>query len=341
MTAVKAGDIDRALKSRSAAVCLLLFYGPDAGRVSERARAVADASVQDPADPFSLVRLDGDDVADQPGKLMEEASTFGLFGGRRTIWVRPTSRSIVAAVTACLESAPPDTLIVVEAGDLARTSPLRTTCERSTRALALPCYGDQGRDLATIVNDALAAEGMGIDPDARSLLIDSLGGDRLSTRGEIAKLALYARGRARVTTADVEAVVSDVSSTDLDAAIDAAFLARWVDLGASLTRLEADGTNGAAILAAALRHALALLAGRAARDQGDDADTALRRFRGLHFRRRDGVAQQLATWSHASLAAAVSDLQLATWQSRRHAGLTSSLAGAALFRVAERGRRRA
>lgn len=339
MTAVKAGDVDRALKSLSPSVCVLLFYGPDAGRVAERAKAAAEGSVTDAADPFELVRLDGDVVADQPGKLIEEASTFGLFGGRRTIWVRPTSRNLAPAIGACLDGAPAGTLIVVEAGDLARTSPLRAACEKSARALALPCYGDQGRDLAAVVGEALSAEGMTIDPDARALLLESLGGDRLATRGEIAKLVLYARGRERITVADVEAVVSDVSSTDLDEAIDAAFQARQTELGAALARLDANGTHGAAILAAALRQALALLGGRAALDSGDDTDTALRRWRGLQYRRRDDVARQLSHWRADRLALVVADLQQATWQTRRQPGLTRPLASAALFRIAERSRR--
>ena len=42
---------------------VLLFYGPDAGLAAERARAAAERFVPDPADPFQLVRLDGDAVA--------------------------------------------------------------------------------------------------------------------------------------------------------------------------------------------------------------------------------------------------------------------------------------
>ncbi|MBM0207052.1 hypothetical protein JNW90_31690 [Micromonospora sp. STR1s_5] len=140
------GDVDRAVASRRSEVNLLLFYGPDAGRVAERARAAAQAAVTDRADPFQLIRIDGDSLAEEPTRLIEEASTFGMFGGSRAIWVRPTGRNIAGAVSACLDVALVDTLVVVEAGDLAKNSPLRVACEGSPRALALPCYADEGRE---------------------------------------------------------------------------------------------------------------------------------------------------------------------------------------------------
>ena len=52
-------------------------------------------------------------LLDEPTRLIEEAATFGMFGGRKAIWVRPTSRNIAPAVKACLDAPANDTLIVV------------------------------------------------------------------------------------------------------------------------------------------------------------------------------------------------------------------------------------
>ena len=223
MVAVKAGDVDGALRRVDARTPVLLIYGPDAGLVAERARAAAEGAVADPADPFQLIRIDGDAVASDPARLADEASTMGLFGNRRAIWVKPTSRNIAAAVDAVLGIPLQDTSVVLEAGDLAKSSPLRSLCERSPKALALPCYPDNDRDLAAVVDEALRMAGLTIDRDARAALLASLGGDRLATRAELAKLTLYAHGRRDVTLADIDAVVSDVSALALDSVVDGAF----------------------------------------------------------------------------------------------------------------------
>ena len=338
MTAVKANDVDRAIKGRAAQVCVLLFYGPDAGRVAERARAAASEGVTDPADPFQLIKLDGDDLLDHPGKLVEEASTYGLFGDRRVILVRPTSRNIAAPVAACLEAAPDGTLVVIEAGDLSKSSPLRTVCEKSPRALALPCYSDATRDLATVVTESLATEGLTIDRDARELLIDSLGGDRLASRGELAKLALYCQGRERVTADDVLAVVSDVSGLSVDAAIDAAFDGEVATLEPSLTHLATNGIAPAQLLSLSLRHALSLTNGRLSLDSGLDPDGVIRAWRGLHFSRHASVRRQLSRWSSMALRRAVGALQDATLDTRRNPALAQAIAASVLLRIASRRR---
>lgn len=336
MTAVKASHVERAVKDRRPDVTLLLFYGPDTGLVAERARGAARAFVDDPEDAFQLIRLDGDALADQPSRLIEEATTFGLFGDKRAIWIRPTSRQIASAVAACLDVALSQTLVVVEAGDLAKTSPLRVACERSPRALALPCYADETRDLGGLVTEMLQAEGLAIESDAREILIESLGGDRLATRREVEKLALYALGRERVHVEDVEAVVSDVSGASVDDAIDAAFAGDLAELEAGLGRLSSAGTAPAALMAIALRHTLSLLAARARLDDGQDLDTALRTWRGMRFSRRERIARQVQRWTVERLSAVLVRLQTASLATRQSAGLAEALASDALMRIAAR-----
>jgi DNA polymerase III subunit delta len=317
MTAVKAGAVEAALRRLDAAAVVLLLYGPDAGLVAERAKAAAERAVDDASDPFQLVQVDGDAIAADPARLVDEAGTIGLFGGRRAIRVKPSSRNLAPAVEAVLGTTIQECLVVIEAGDLAKSSPLRVLCEKSPKALALPCYADEGRNLASVVDEAVRAAGLTIARDARTSLLASLGGDRLATRSELAKLTLYAHGRREVTQDDIDAVVSDVSSLAVDSAVDAAFSGNLAGLSEAYGRLQAEGVQPAVLLGAALRHATGLLGGRDAVDQGRPAESVVQSWRGLHFRRRDAVLLQLRRWSVQGLARTVAALQEAVLETRR------------------------
>ena len=83
MTAVKSADIDRFLAKPSAPA--VLVYGPDAGLVRERVEGLVRASVENPADPFSVVRIESEELAANPARLADEANTVPLFGGRRAV----------------------------------------------------------------------------------------------------------------------------------------------------------------------------------------------------------------------------------------------------------------
>ena len=197
MVALKAADADAFVSRPDPARPVVLVYGPDAGLVSERVNALIDAAVDDRNDPFSLVRLEGEELAADPARLVEEAQTIPLFGGRRAVWVKAGSRNIAPAVELLLAERTSECRVVIEAGDLRRNAPLRAICERAKNAAALPCYADSERDLARLIDAEMRAAGLTLKPDARSLLVSLLGGDRSASRNEIRKLALYAQRQRR------------------------------------------------------------------------------------------------------------------------------------------------
>jgi DNA polymerase-3 subunit delta len=317
VTAVRAAEVEAALRRIDPSVVVLLLYGPDAGLVAERGKAAAERAVEDVSDPFQLVQLDGDALASDPARLVDEVGTIGLFGGKRVIRIKQSARSLAAAVEAVLDRPAENALVIVEAGELQKSSPLRTLCERSPKALALPCYADEGRNLAAVVDDAVRAAGLTISRDARAALLMGLGGDRLATRSELAKLTLYAHGRGEITLDDVDAVLSDVSSPALDKLIDAAFSGELRSISQGFSRLQGEGADPSALLGAALRHATALLGYRHEVEQGQSAERVLQSWRALNFRRRDAAADQLRRWTCRALARAVAVLQEAVLEARR------------------------
>src|SRR6201995_5669839 len=176
MVALRGKDIDSFLARPDPGRPIILLYGPDAGLVRERADALLKSAVDNVDDPFSLVRLDGDELSAEPSRLVDEALTVPLFGGRRAIRVRAGSRSFAGGIDTLAEVPIKDCRIVIEAGDLRAESPLRTACERAKTAVAIGCYPDGERDLAKLMDEELRAANLRIAPDARAALMSLLGG---------------------------------------------------------------------------------------------------------------------------------------------------------------------
>lgn len=341
MVALKAADVPSFLARPDRSYSLVLVFGPDAGLVRERTRAVLTASIGDLDDPFSLVRLSGDEIAADPARLMDEAGTMPLVGGRRAVWVKAGARSFVNAVEALLAAPPADCRVVIEAGDLKRNAPLRLVCERARGAAAIACYADGERELARLIDDELRAAKLKIAPQARTLLTSLLGGDRQLSRNEISKLALFASGKDVIEVDDVIAVTADASALALDDVIDAAFAGKLPDLAAQLARARAADIPSGTMLSAALRHVTQLHQVRLAIEAGAAPEQALgRHFPGLHFRRKPLVDIAVQTWSSARLSRAMGQL----WDAARDARLQSVLAGPiaerALLSVASAARQR-
>ena len=340
MVAVKAWEADAFVAHPDPARRVVLVFGPDAGLVSERANALVKASVDDPNDPFSLVRLEGEELTAEPSRLVEEAQTIPLFGGRRAVWVKTGSRNIAPAVEAVLALPTSECRVVIEAGDLRRNAPLRSLCERAKNAAALPCYPDSEKDLARLIDSELRAAGLVLKPDARAVLIPLLGGDRVASRNELRKLALYARGRGEVDVDDVTAVVSDASTLALDELVDTAFAGRPADLEAQLAKVRVAGSPLGSIFFAAQRQLAQLHKWRTTIESG--APFSLDGVQPpLHFRRKTLVEAALKQWSAMRLTAAMAELADAVLASRRTSALAGTIAERALLSIAVKARRSA
>jgi DNA polymerase-3 subunit delta len=340
MVAIKAAEVDGFVARPDPGRPVVLVFGPDAGLVSERVNALIKASVDDPGDPFALARLEGEEVSADPARLVEEALTIPLFGGRRAVWLKAGGRNVAPAVEALLGAGIAECRVVIEAGDLRRNAPLRNLCERAKNAAALPCYADDEKARARLVDDELRAAGLTLAPDARALLIPLLGRDRAASRNEIVKLTLYARGRAEVTVDDVIAVVSDASALALEDIVDAAFAGRPAELEAQLAKARTAGSSAGSILFNAQRQVAQLHKWRLAIEEG--ASFSLDAVQPpLHFRRKTLVDAALRLWSAARLLGTMAELAGATLESRRNSGLADTIAERALLAIAANARRNA
>jgi len=341
MVALKGSDIERFVARPDPARPIVLVFGPDAGLVRERAEALIRASVDDPKDPFQLARLDGDDLAGEPTRLVEEANTIPLFGGRRAVWVKAGGRNFATAVEALIAAPSPDCRVVIEAGDLKRSAPLRALCERAKNVAALPCYADAERDLVRLIDDELRAAGLTIAPEARAALVPLLGGDRLASRNEIQKVALFARGKARVELDDVMAVVADASTLALDGLIDAAFAGRTGELEVQFGKARTAGTAGGTVVSAALRQVAQLHRAKLAVEEGASIDEAMGGIQPfVHFSRKSAVEAALRAWTSGRLERAMAQLAEAALEARRQSGMAEVIAQRALLALAVNARRK-
>ncbi|MCR6733655.1 MAG: DNA polymerase III subunit delta [Afipia sp.] len=341
MVALRGKEIDAFLARPDPSRPIILLYGPDAGLVRERADALMASAVDDPNDPFSLVKMDGDELAAEPSRLVDEAMTVPLFGGRRAIRIRAGSRSFASGIDTLSEMQLSDCRIVIEAGELRPDAPLRKACEKAKSAVAIACYADSERDLAKLIDDELRASNLKIAPDARAALTSLLGGDRQASRNEIRKVALYAHGKGEVTLDDVAAIVTDASGLTLDPIVDSAFAGRAADVESAFAKAMAAGTNAGFIIMTAQRQAAALHKARLSIEEGRSELEALDSgFPRLHFSRKTLVETALRNTSTERMARVMAQLADAAFDMRRQSTLAEVIAQRALLAIAVNARRR-
>jgi DNA polymerase-3 subunit delta len=338
---VKSGEADRFVAKPPPKIAATLIFGPDQGLVRERAEAMAKTVVPDLTDAFRVSELDDSTLAADPARLADEAAALSMMGGRRVVRVRGAGNGLAKLFESFLEDPKGDALVVVEAGDLAKSASLRKIFEEADNAAAIACYPDSERDLPDLVRNALKSEGLSIGAEALDDAVSRLGSDRGVTRRELEKLAIYAHGQKSVSLEDVRATLGDESEVRAEEVCDAAGEGDLPRLDAALTRLWASDESPVMVVRAAMSHFQRLLSARAALERKESLDAAMRKmWPPIHFSRTASFKAQAGRWGEDRLGEAL-DLLLETEVLCKTTSVPSEAAlGRALFNIAAMARQR-
>ena len=145
-------------------------------------------------------------------------------GASRAIWIDAQGRDLLPALEPLFARPPSGLHDRRQGGATQEGNGLRAAFESSPARASIECYSDDSSTLESLIDAEARAAGLAIAPDARAALVHMVGADRRTTRGEIAKLMLYARGQSQITAEDVEAIVADAAPSNLDEVIDHALL---------------------------------------------------------------------------------------------------------------------
>ncbi len=319
----------------------VLIYGPDSGLVRERAETLVTSVAGTLDDAFRIAEIAAADLEDDPAKLWDEAAALSLSGGRRVVCVRNGNDASSELFTDFLHQPAArgpgvGALVIVEAGGLGPRSALRRLFETAAHAAALPCYLDEGRGLEAVIRETLGKYGLTVTPEALAYLADRLGGDRMLTRNELEKLALYVAGNNTVGLEDAQACIGDSAARGLDDVAYAAAGGDRAELDRALNRVYFEGTDPITVLRAATRHFQRLHFASGMIVRGQSVDKVLEALRPpLFFKIKPKFRAQLKIWPLERIGAAFELLMEAELQCKTTGMPAGAICARALMRIAQ------
>ncbi len=305
----KRPDIERFLARPEPPIRAAVIYGRDTGVVRDRGLQLARKLVPNLDDPFDVALLTDGDLDSDGARLEGELAAQSLMGGRRLVRLRfatektaldkQVAETLVAHAEGKLN---PDAFFIVEAGNLGRDSALRKAAEKAAEAVAIPCYEDEPGDVARLVREVLAQDGVGLDAQALQLFVGRLPKERGVARQEIERLALYLEPGSGRTAAprDLDDFLGVEPEASLSDAAADAFGGKLAEAQAGLRRAAAEGEAGAAAIRAIsmylgrMRRTLTLAKNGAGLQEAAKAS-------GVFWKQEREFLRQARSWSLAEL----------------------------------------
>jgi DNA polymerase-3 subunit delta len=219
-----------------------LFLGPE-GYQRQRAKdALLDKVLpgDERVEGFTQVDLDEASLA----HVMDDACSMSLFARKRLIWVTSAEvalpRRMVASsddegegakspddlLKAYLKSPVPDTVLVFECSRYDFTGDDKGKLDRVAKFYSSIPDVVEFRPMTTegiraLAQDLLAANNLKMEPRDLAFLIDAVGADASRLANEIDKLAVFAGPGAKITAADLRALVPNASQSNIFAVVNA------------------------------------------------------------------------------------------------------------------------
>ena len=160
-----------------------------------------------------------------------------------------------------------------------------------------------------------------------------LGDNRMVSRGELSKLAIYCEGKTSITAVEIHAIVGDASKLVMDDVIDSTATGDPAKLQVFLPKAIEAGNQPDIILLGVLRHFQMLQSARSKVElQRQIASNVISAMRPpIHFARKNAVTTAVNIWTLERLTRALSRLDKAMLECRQKAGISQALCSTTLL----------
>ena len=326
---VNSPDADKLSAAPPKAWVAALVFGSNTGLVRERADRLAKSVVPDMSDAFRVADLGADVLRKDPARLGDEAGAISMFGGRRVVRVRDATDGLADLFEGFLDDPVGDAFVVIEAGELSKTSSLRKVFEAAKAAGAIECYDDRPEDAARLIRETLTGAGWEVDADALAYLAEALATDRRLLRSELDKLVAYlgpTQKGATLARSEAVTLIGDSGAVEIDEIADAVVAGDLKKLDKLIVQAAESGVSWTGAVGAALRSFQRL--GAFAEGGGSGPSWG----RSSYYEQR--MQSQLSGWDHARLVRAMRVLAEAEAQTRLTGFPEAAIAQQALTEVA-------
>lgn len=205
------------IAQENVAGCLL--YGPDAAVVNYRFNLIAKKISPDLSDPFLVTSISKEQLSQDSALVIDEFYSMSFLGGRKLILIKETDNSLTATLKALFADKEfqqkSQNFILIQAGDLDKSSALRKVCEDNASFAAIACYEDDERTIKAFIEKILIAKQVEFTPQITAYLYEKFGKNRQIVIAELQKIITFLGDEKKLTTEIIDKLT--VSESDITA----------------------------------------------------------------------------------------------------------------------------
>jgi DNA polymerase-3 subunit delta len=273
----------------------ILIYGQDYGLKEERSNLIIKnyLNISNSVIDFNLKSI----IAN-PEILEIELNSMSLLSSKKVVRIRDANDKLTSIIENSILENNNECLLVLLCDNLSPRSKLRLHFERHKNAIILPCYSDDNKSILSIIDEMFDKENIKIDSNAKKLLANYLGIDRLVTKTEIEKAILYSGKEKKLSLEDVSSFLSDQASINIDLLYDFILIGDLKKAYKTLIKLQNEGVPAIQILRSFIRQLQNLYLIKENSLGKNNIDFVIESFKPpIYFKRKANIKLHAKAWS--------------------------------------------
>jgi len=186
---------------------LFLFYGENNGLKKDIKESIKQEVKKDNTD-LEITTLYEKDITDNEENFFNSIYSGSLFANKKIIIIHNGSDKIIKLIEDINEKYPQNTFIIIFADILEKKSKLRNFFEKNSKAICVPCYLDNERDLEIIATMELKKNNIVLSRESKNILIEKSNYDRDNLKNEIEKIKSYAIHKKKLEIDEIKSIIN-------------------------------------------------------------------------------------------------------------------------------------
>ena len=271
---IKENQLIQSFKEQKTNYVPLLLYGSNEGLIRENYNKLKNIFNQASYEEINVI---GKSISEQPEILIDEIKTVSMFNDHKIITIDQPIDKNVEIFEEAFAMLPSNTLIIVLANNLKKTSKIRKFFENSKNLFACANYEDDLRSNSQQIQTLEKYIGKTLNKDIKNYLNQNLSSDRMISNHEVDKIILlYYENNTIPELEEIKLIFNDNSDLGLSKISQLAFSGKPNKVSINLNRIFAEGVNPIAVVRTMLNYVQRIQVTQIALKKTNDFESAIK-----------------------------------------------------------------
>ena len=273
-----------------------LIYGPNEGLIRDHIKKIKSDYLTDV--DFEEISISGKNLDLNPDILEISANSISMFNSYKLIILESPKDKNISELENVINAAPAQTMLIVKANSLKKTSKLRKLFESNALCYALACYEDDAKSIMKLIDNFVNENNMIIDRDIKNYLMQTLSADRMISFNELQKISLfYANADTTPNLEEIKNLLNDASSNNLQKMNESVMYGNTTKSSNIISKLLSEGNNPISIIRSLINYLKRLQKVKVEMKKGSNFDTAIKFLRPpLFWKDKNNFQQHCLRW---------------------------------------------